>query len=57
LCCFEIWHPKYAGKAPKVTDRNCRQNNTQCKMLKETSPFISSPPSKNNLGQSAQWPS
>jgi len=31
---FEIWHPKYEGKTPKATESNCRQNNTQCKMLK-----------------------
>jgi len=33
LCRFEIWHPKYAGKAPKATDSNCCQNYMQCKMF------------------------
>jgi len=38
LCRFEIWHPNYAGKAPKATDSNCRKNNTQCKILPPPSP-------------------
>ena len=51
LCRFEIWHPKYPGKAPKATDSNCRQNNTQRNVFNRNfSPPLSPYPLKEQFG-------